>query len=79
MSFYMKLQCKSNSQKKESQLVVRKAQKLQADKKLLSTAIRHPPLSIGDNVKLPIPKEDTGKLGPAHILDVVTKISNNVI
>ena len=76
-AFCMKLQCKSNFQQKKTQLAVQRAQKLQADKMLINTALRLPPLSIGDNVRVPIPKVDKGKLGPNHILGVITKVSNN--
>ena len=44
---------------------------------LLNTALKLPPLSVGDNVRVPIPKVDKGKLGPNHILGVITKVSNN--
>ena len=43
---------------------------------LLNTALTLP-LSIGDNVRVPIPKVDKGKLGRNHILGVIIKVSNN--
>ena len=41
---------------------------------LLNTALKLPPLSVGDNVRVPTPKVDKGKLGPNHILGVITKV-----
>ena len=67
-AFCMKLQCTSNFQQKKTQLAVQRAQKIQADKMLTDTALRLLPLNIGDNVRVPIPKVDRGKLGPNHIL-----------
>ena len=61
---------------KQTQLAVQRAQKVQADKMLLNTALTLPPLSIGDNVRVPIPNVDKGKLCPNHFL-VDNKVSNN--
>ena len=72
-----KLQCTGELQRKKTQLAVQRAQKNLADKMLLNMALRLPPLSIGNNVRVPIPKVDKGKLGPNHILGVITKVSNN--
>ena len=76
-AFCMKLQYASNFQQKKTQLAVQRAPKIQADKMLTDTALRLLPLNIGDNVRVPIPKVDRGKLGPNHILGVITKVSNH--
>ena len=76
-TFCKKLQCTGELQRKKTQLAVQRAQKNQADKILLNTALRLPPLSVGNNVSVPIPKVDKGKLGTNHILGVITKVSNN--
>ena len=76
-TYCKKLQCTGKLQHKQTQLAVQRAQKVQTDKMLLNTALTLPPQSIGDNVRVPIPKVDKGKLGPNHILGVITKVSNN--
>ena len=73
----MKSECRSNFQQKHTQLAVQRAQKLQADKMLSNTASRLSPVALGDNVRVPIPKVDRGKLGPTHILSVITEVSNH--
>ena len=72
-----KLQCTKKLQQKRTQLAVQRAQKHQGDKMLLNTALTLSPLSIRDNVRVPIPKVDKGKLCPNHILGVIIKVSNN--
>ena len=44
---------------------------------LSNTASKLPPVALGDNVRVPIPNVDRGKLGPTHILGVITEVSNN--
>ena len=48
--------------------VARRGQKRQAEKMLSDTAKHLPLVSIGDNVRVTIPKVDRGKLGDKHIL-----------
>ena len=73
-TYCKKLQCTGKLQHKQTQLAVQRAQKVQTDKMLLNTALTLPPQSIGDNVRVPIPKVDKGKLGPNHILGVITSV-----
>ena len=55
--------------------VARRGQKRQA-KKMLSDITKHFPLvSIGDNLRVTIPKVDRRKLGDKHILGVITEKS----
>ena len=44
---------------------------------LSKTAKNLPAPNVGDNVGLPIPKVDRRKLGPNHILCVITIISSS--
>ena len=55
--------------------VARRGQKRQAEKMLSDTAKHLPLVSIGDNVRVTIPKVDRGKLGDKHILGVITEKS----
>ncbi|KAI6652400.1 hypothetical protein LOD99_7414 [Oopsacas minuta] len=49
-TYWEKLQCTGKLQDKQTQLAVQRAQKVQADKMLLNTALTLPLLSIGHNV-----------------------------
>ena len=51
--------------------VARRGQKRKAEKMLSDTAKYLPVVSIGDNVRVSIPKVDRGKLGDKHILGVI--------
>ena len=55
--------------------VARSGQKRQAEKMLSDTAKYLPIVSVGDNVRVSIPKVDRGKLGEKHILGVIIEKS----
>ena len=55
--------------------LAQRGQKRQAEKMLSDTAKYLPAVTIGDNVRVSIPKVDRGKLGDKHLLGVITDIS----
>ena len=55
------------SNRNKANLMAQRGQKRQADKLLSDTAKSLPEIAIGDNIGVPIPKEDRGKLGQSHI------------
>ena len=69
--------CLSTFHRNQTRLTAQRGQKHQADKMLSDTAKSLSVVKPGDNVKVPIPKEDRGKLGQKHILGVVTSTSGN--
>ena len=60
---------------KNFQKLAQRGQKRQAEKMLSDTAKYLPAVTIGDNVRVSIPKVDRGKLGDKHLLGVITDIS----
>ena len=70
-----KIGCLRLSKQQRICSVAKKGQKRQAEKMLSDTAKYLPSVSIGDNIRVVIPKVDRGKLGDKHILGVVIDIS----
>ena len=66
--------CQHDFLRNETRLIAQRVQKRQADKMLSDTAKRLPAITVGDNVRVPIPVEDRVKLGQKHLLGVVTSI-----
>ena len=52
--------------------LAQRGQERQAEKILSDTARYLPVATIGDNIRVAIPKVDRGKLGDKHILGVIT-------
>ena len=67
---------KSNNHVNKRKLV-QVSQEKQAKKMLKSSESRLDPLVVGDNVRVPVPKVDRGRCDPAHLIGVITNVTEH--
>ena len=69
--------CTLSKARTQKRKIARDAQEQQAKKMLKRSEAHRPPLLVGDNVRVPIPKVDRGRTDPGNVIGVVTEITEH--